>query len=42
MSYYPIFLDLRSREVLVVGGGKVGLRKVQGLLEAEAKVTVPG
>jgi precorrin-2 dehydrogenase / sirohydrochlorin ferrochelatase len=38
--YYPVFLDLRGREVLVVGAGKVALRKVKGLLEAGAKVTV--
>jgi len=31
---------LRGREVLVVGAGKVALRKVKGLLEAGAKVTV--
>jgi len=40
MSYYPVFLDLRGREVLVAGAGKVALRKVKGLLEAGAKVTV--
>lgn len=40
MNYYPIFLDLRSKPVLVIGGGKVALRKVKGLLEAEAQVTV--
>ena len=40
MYYYPIFLDLRSKPVLVVGGGKVALRKVKGLLQARARVTV--
>jgi precorrin-2 dehydrogenase/sirohydrochlorin ferrochelatase len=40
MSYYPIFLDLCGRTVVVVGGGKVGLRKVRGLLEAGARVRV--
>jgi precorrin-2 dehydrogenase / sirohydrochlorin ferrochelatase len=40
MRYYPIFLDLRGRSCLVVGGGKVGQRKVEGLVEAGAKVTV--
>lgn len=40
MSYYPIFLQLADRPVLVVGGGKVALRKVRGLLEAGARVTV--
>lgn len=40
MRYYPIFLDLRERPVVVIGGGEVALRKVTGLLAAEAKVTV--
>jgi precorrin-2 dehydrogenase/sirohydrochlorin ferrochelatase len=38
--YYPVFLDLRGKPVLVVGAGKVALRKVKGLLEANAVVTV--
>jgi siroheme synthase-like protein len=39
-SYYPIFLDLRDRPVLVIGAGRVALRKTKGLLESAAKVTV--
>ena len=39
-SYYPILLDLRDRPVLVVGAGRVALRKTKGLLEAGARVTV--
>jgi len=38
--YYPIFLDLRNKPVLVVGAGKVALRKTRGLLEAQARVKV--
>jgi siroheme synthase-like protein len=38
--WYPIFLDLKDRPVLVVGAGKVALRKAKGLLEAGARVTV--
>jgi siroheme synthase-like protein len=38
--WYPIFLDIRDRPVLVVGAGKVALRKAKGLIEAGAKVTV--
>jgi siroheme synthase-like protein len=40
MRYYPIFLDLRGRDVLVVGAGPVSLRKCVALVEAGAKVTV--
>jgi uroporphyrin-III C-methyltransferase / precorrin-2 dehydrogenase / sirohydrochlorin ferrochelatase len=38
--HFPIFLDLRSRPVLVVGGGRVAFGKVASLLEAGASVTV--
>jgi len=40
MQYYPIFLDLRGRRVVVVGGGKVAERKVRGLVRAQATVRV--
>jgi len=40
MRYYPVNLDVRNRECLVVGGGGVGERKVRTLLECEAIVTV--
>ena len=40
MNYYPIFLDLRGRSCLVVGGGDIATRKVDGLLSAGADVTV--
>lgn len=33
--YYPLFLNLSQARCLVVGGGEVGLRKVQGLLAAD-------
>jgi len=38
--YYPVYLDLRGRPVVVIGGGTVALGKVRGLLEAGARVTV--
>lgn len=37
---YSMNLDLSRRKVVVVGGGKVAERKVFGLLEADARVTV--
>lgn len=40
LKHYPVFLDLKDRPVLVVGAGKVALRKTRGLLEAGARVTV--
>jgi precorrin-2 dehydrogenase/sirohydrochlorin ferrochelatase len=36
--FYPLFLDLMNRPVLVVGGGVVAERKVDSLLEAGADV----
>jgi siroheme synthase-like protein len=40
LAVYPASLLLRGRPVLVVGGGPVALRKVEGLLAAGALVTV--
>jgi precorrin-2 dehydrogenase/sirohydrochlorin ferrochelatase len=39
-QYYPVFLDLKGKACLVVGGGKVAERKVPGLLKAGARVKV--
>lgn len=36
----PIELDMRGRTAVVVGGGSVALRRVRGLVEAGARVTV--
>ena len=40
MTGYPLVLDLKGRRCVVVGGGTVAERKVDGLLAAEAEVTV--
>ncbi|MFH2000598.1 MAG: bifunctional precorrin-2 dehydrogenase/sirohydrochlorin ferrochelatase [Planctomycetota bacterium] len=37
---YPIYLSLEDKPCLVVGGGRVAYRKVKGLLEAKAKITL--
>lgn len=37
---YPIIVRLHGRRVLVVGGGTIALRKVEGLLAAGASITV--
>jgi len=38
--YYPVFLDVRGKRCVVVGGGHVALRKVKVLLEHGASVEV--
>lgn len=40
MRYYPVCLDIKNRPCLVVGGGRVGSRKVNTLLACGAAVTV--
>jgi len=40
MDYLPIFVDLRERLVVVIGGGVVAARKVEQVLKAHARVRV--
>ncbi|MCF8126871.1 MAG: bifunctional precorrin-2 dehydrogenase/sirohydrochlorin ferrochelatase [Desulfotignum sp.] len=40
MKYYPVFLNIKDRQCLVVGGGRVGARKAAALVSAGAVVTV--
>jgi len=40
MKYYPIHLDIKNRNCLIVGGGAVGTRKVNTLMECGAHVIV--
>lgn len=40
MRYYPLFVDLRGKKTVVVGGGPVAERKVAHLLTCGARVTV--
>jgi siroheme synthase-like protein len=40
VGYYPIFLDVTDRPVVLVGGGRVALEKIGKLVDAGAEVTV--
>ncbi|MEN8212497.1 MAG: bifunctional precorrin-2 dehydrogenase/sirohydrochlorin ferrochelatase [Thermodesulfobacteriota bacterium] len=40
MKYYPIFMDIKDKNCLIVGGGNVGMRKAATLEKCKAKVTV--
>ena len=40
MAYFPMFVDLEGRHVLVVGGGKIAARRVRTLLEFGCEITV--
>jgi precorrin-2 dehydrogenase/sirohydrochlorin ferrochelatase len=40
MKYFPVFLDLKKKLCVVVGGGRVAERKVRILLKAGAQVRV--
>jgi precorrin-2 dehydrogenase / sirohydrochlorin ferrochelatase len=40
MKYFPVYLELRERPCVVIGGGAVAERKTLSLLEAGADVTI--
>lgn len=40
MRYYPVFLDIAGKPVVVIGGGNIALQKIEGLVDAGADVTV--
>ncbi len=40
MEFLPIFLDVKAKPCLVVGGGEIALRKIASLLRAGAAVSV--
>ena len=40
MPYFPVFVDLKDKEVVVVGGGKVAERKIEKLLLFEPRIRV--
>ncbi|MDO4815833.1 MAG: bifunctional precorrin-2 dehydrogenase/sirohydrochlorin ferrochelatase [Bacillota bacterium] len=40
MAYFPMFVELEGRRVLIVGGGRVALRKAEKLMPYGAEITV--
>src|SRR5439155_214507 len=40
MGYYPVLLDLAGQRCVMIGGGPIAERRVDGLLTAGAHVTV--
>jgi precorrin-2 dehydrogenase / sirohydrochlorin ferrochelatase len=40
VGYYPVFLEMKDRRCVVIGGGVVAERRVEGLVAVRANVTV--
>lgn len=40
MAFFPMFISIEDKPCLVVGGGRVALRKAKGLLDFGARVTL--
>ncbi|HET9476060.1 MAG TPA: bifunctional precorrin-2 dehydrogenase/sirohydrochlorin ferrochelatase [Dehalococcoidia bacterium] len=40
MRYYPVFLDLNGKTVVVIGGGNIAHQKMENLIKVGAEVTV--
>lgn len=38
--YYPVFLDVGGRPILIIGGGEVASRKIETMLRCDAKIMV--
>jgi precorrin-2 dehydrogenase/sirohydrochlorin ferrochelatase len=39
-GYFPVFLEIKDKKVVVIGGGVIAQRKIETLLEAEADIIV--
>ncbi len=39
MAYFPLFVNLKDRKIVIIGGGNVAYRKVVKLLEFEPQIT---
>ena len=40
MQHYPVTLNLTGKRILVVGGGRIALRKLQGVVGTGAEIVV--
>ena len=40
MAFFPFFIDISDKKLLIVGGGRVALRKTEKLLPFGARITV--
>jgi siroheme synthase, N-terminal domain len=40
LNYFPVFMDLSSKEVLIVGGGNIALRRVRTLLQFNCNISI--
>ena len=40
MGFYPMFMEMERRKVVLIGGGNVALEKIVKLIDADADVTV--
>ena len=39
MAYFPMFVQLKKKKCLVIGGGKIALRKIEVLKDFDKQVT---
>lgn len=39
-NFFPVFLDMQNKKVLVIGAGKIAFRKTETLLSYGAKIKV--
>ena len=40
MAYFPMFINLENKKVIVLGGGKTALRKINSLIKFDCKIAV--
>jgi len=40
INYFPIFMDLSGKEILIVGGGNIALRRVKTLLQFNCNINI--